>query len=392
MHGVASEVGPLATVMLHRPGNELRRLTPRNNDELLFDGVPWVARAQDEHDAFASVLRGRGVEVLYVHELLEQTLAVPAARAALLEAALEPQLIGPVLAEALGERLASLSDAELAEVLIAGIAREELREDAGGLVERMTPAQDFIVRPLPNVLFTRDSSVWLRDGVAVTALAMAARRRETSITGAIYTHHPRFAGTELLYGGDPDRDAWLEGGDVLVLGPDVLAIGVGQRTSPAGVEAFAARLFDTGEAHAVLAVPIAQDRATMHLDTVCTMVDRDAVVMYPPLADTLQAYVVEPGRVRGPEPFVRVAAAAMDIPRLRVIDTGLDPVTAEREQWDDGNNTLALAPGVVVAYERNTKTNARLAAEGIEVLPIAGSELGTGRGGPRCMSCPIART
>jgi arginine deiminase len=392
MHGVGSEVGPLATVMLHRPGNELRRLTPRNNDELLFDGVPWVARAQAEHDAFADTLRGRGVEVLYVRELLEETLAVAAARAALLEAALEPQLIGPVLAEALGERLAALEAGTLAEVLVAGLAREELRADAGGLVERMTAPQDFIVRPLPNVMFTRDSSVWLRDGVAVTALAMAARRRETSITGAIYMHHPRFAGTELLYGGDPDRDAWLEGGDVLVLAPGVLAIGVGQRTSPAGVEAFAARLFDTGEAHAVLAVPIAQDRATMHLDTVCTMVDRDAVVMYPPLADTLEAYVVEPGRVSGPEPFVRVAAAVMDIPRLRVIDTGLDPVTAEREQWDDGNNTLALAPGVVVAYERNTKTNARLTAEGIEVLPIAGSELGTGRGGPRCMSCPITRT
>jgi len=393
MHGVASEVGPLATVLLHRPGRELRRLTPRNNDELLFDGVPWVSRAQDEHDAFADVLRGRGVEVLYVRELLEEALAVEAAREAVLAAALDPQTIGPVLADALSERLAALDAGELADVLVAGIAREELRADAGSLVERMTPLQDFIIRPLPNLLFTRDSSVWLRDGVAVTALAMSARRRETSITSAIYTYHPRFAGTELLYGGDPDRDAWLEGGDVLVLSPGVLAIGVGQRTSPAGVEAFAQRLFATDEAHVVLAVPIAQDRATMHLDTVCTMVDRDAVVMYPPLADSLEAYVVEPGRrVSGPEPFVRVAAAVMDIPRLRVIDTGLDPVTAEREQWDDGNNTLALAPGVVVAYDRNTETNDRLAAEGIEVLPIAGSELGTGRGGPRCMSCPISRS
>src|SRR5436190_1531809 len=366
MHGVASEVGPLATVLLHRPGRELRRLTPRNNDELLFDGVPWVSRAQDEHDAFADVLRGRGVEVLDVRELLEEALAVEAAREAVLAAALDPQTIGPVLADALSERLAALDAGELADVLVAGIAREELRADAGSLVERMTPLQDFIIRPLPNLLFTRDSSVWLRDGVAVTALAMSARRRETSITSAIYTYHPRFAGTELLYGGDPDRDAWLEGGDVLVLSPGVLAIGVGQRTSPAGVEAFAQRLFATDEAHVVLAVPIAQDRATMHLDTVCTMVDRDAVVMYPPLADSLEAYVVEPGRrVSGPEPFVRVAAAVMDIPRLRVIDTGLDPVTAEREQWDDGNNTLALAPGVVVAYDRNTETNDRLAAEGI---------------------------
>jgi arginine deiminase len=390
-HGVASEVGTLATVMLHRPGSELLRLTPRNNDELLFDGVPWVARAQTEHDAFADALRRRRVEVLYVRELLEETLAAaPEAAEELLDAALQVQSIGPSLQERLRERLSGLGAGELAEVLVAGLSREELG-DGDGLVERMTPPQDFVIAPLPNLLFTRDSSVWLRKGVAVTALAMGARRRETSITAAIYRHHPRFAGTPLLYGGDTEHSAWLEGGDVLVLAPGVLAIGVGQRTSPAGVEAFAERLFAAGEAHAVLAVPIAQDRATMHLDTVCTMVDRDAVVMYPAIAGSLEAYVVTEEGVSGPEPFLRAAAAAMEIPELRVIDTGLDPVTAEREQWDDGNNTLALAPGVVVAYERNTKTNARLTAEGIEVLPIAGSELGTGRGGPRCMSCPIAR-
>ncbi len=391
-HGVASEVGPLATVMLHRPGSELLRLTPRNNDELLFDGVPWVARAQSEHDAFAATLRERGVEVLYVHELLEEALSeAPAAAEELLDAALPLQSIGPALSSRLRERLSALGAEELAEVLVAGLSREELGADGGGLVERMTAPQDFIVAPLPNLLFTRDSSVWLQTGVAVTALALAARRRETSITAAIYRHHPRFAGTPLLYGGDTEHSAWLEGGDVLVLAPGVLAIGVGQRTSPAGVEAFAQRLFAAGEAHAVLAVPIAQHRATMHLDTVCTMVDRDAVVMYPAIADSLEAYVVSEDGVVGPEPFLRAAAAAMEIAELRVIDTGLDPVTAEREQWDDGNNTLALAPGVVVAYERNTKTNARLEAEGITVLPIAGSELGTGRGGPRCMSCPVAR-
>jgi arginine deiminase len=388
---VGSEVGRLRTVVLHRPGAELRRLTPRNNDDLLFDGVPWLERAQQEHDRFAATLREHDIEVLYLHELLTEVLDVPAARQQLLDSALRPESIGPTLAPALHEHLVALPAGELAGVLMAGMAREELPVQAGGLVEAMAQPQEFVIRPLPNLLFTRDSAVWLHHGVAVTQLAMPARRRESAITGAIYTHHPRFAGTELLYGGSLADQAWLEGGDVLVLAPGVLAIGVGQRTSPAGVEAFAQRLFATEEAQTVLAVPIAQDRATMHLDTVCTMVDRDAVVMYPPLADTLEAYVVEPGRVGRSEPFLAAAARAMAIGELRVIDTGLDPVTAEREQWDDGNNTLAIAPGRVIAYERNTETNGRLADAGIDVVTIAGSELGTGRGGPRCMSCPVLR-
>jgi arginine deiminase len=391
MHGVSSEIGQLRTVILHRPGDEIRRLTPRNNDALLFDGVPWLERAQEEHDAFAEVLRGEGVEVLLLQDLLAETLDLPEARTQLLDAALHPRVIGPTLSEALHAELADWSNAALARLLIAGMSHEELPV-SGGLVDRMTRPQDFIIRPLPNCLFTRDSSVWLRSGVAVTELAMAARHRESTITGAIYRHHPRFAGTKMLYSGDVEERAWLEGGDVLVLAPGVLAVGVGQRTSAAGVEEFARRLFAAGEAEAVMAVPISQDRATMHLDTVCTMVDRDAVVMYPEVAHTLVAYTVVPdGSVSGPEPFLEAAARAMGIDRLRIIDTGLDPVTAEREQWDDGNNTLAVAPGKVLAYERNVRTNARLEEAGIEVLQIAGSELGTGRGGPRCMSCPVSR-
>ncbi len=293
--------------------------------------------------------------------------------------------------------------ADLSGTLIAGLAHDELR-GGSGLAYRVMDRADFVVPPLPNLLFTRDSSVWVGDQVAVTSLAMPARHRESTITAAVYAHHPRFAGVEQLYAA---RMEHLEGGDVLLLAEGVVAVGVGERTTPGGAERLARRVFARGLAHTVLVVPIAQQRATMHLDTICTMVDVDAMVMYPAVADSLVAWTVtaryrsptHPSEdadavelgVTGPSPFLLAAATAMGIDRLRVIDTGLDPVTAEREQWDDGNNTLALAPRLAVAYERNTVTNAALEAAGIEVMRIAGSELGSGRGGPRCMSCPVAR-
>ncbi|HEX8632271.1 MAG TPA: arginine deiminase family protein, partial [Catenuloplanes sp.] len=332
---VDSEVSQLATVMLHRPGAELARLTPRNNDSLLFDGIPWVGRAQEEHDAFAAALRARGVEVLYLADLLAETLAVDAARAELTAVVLADPRVGDSLRGRVADHLAELDVAGLTDVLIAGLAHEEIRPAAGrpgGLVYTMMDPHDFVIDPLPNLLFTRDSSVWIRDRVAVTSLAMPARRRETTLTYAIYRHHPRFAGDEPVYAPSLEH---VEGGDVLLLAPGVVAVGVGERTTPAGAERLARRVFAAGLAHTILVVPIAQQRATMHLDTVCTMVDVDAVVMYPKLADTLQAYPVTAGddgepRVAPAQPFLAAAAAAMGIEALRIIDTGLDPVTAER--------------------------------------------------------------
>ncbi|BBC67930.1 arginine deiminase [Mycobacterium marinum] len=393
--GSNSEVGTLKVVILHRPGTELRRLTPRNSDQLLFDGLPWVSRAQEEHDQFAELLRSRGVEVLLLSELLTEALHSGAARMQGVAAAVDSRRLGIPLAQELSAYLRGLDPVRLSHVLTAGMTFNELPADARtdvSLVVRMHHDADFVIEPLPNLLFTRDSSIWIGPRFVIPSLAMRARVREASLTDIIYAHHPRFTGIRRAY---ESRTAPVEGGDVLLLAPGVVAVGVGERTTPAGAEALARSLFDDDLAHTVLAVPIAQRRAQMHLDTVCTMVDVDKVVMYANVVDELTAFTIE----RQPDgvtisdaaPFVEAAARAMGIEKLQVIGTGIDPVVAEREQWDDGNNTLALAPGVVVAYERNAQTNARLEAAGIEVLTIGGSELGTGRGGPRCMSCPVAR-